>query len=250
MIDRLPKCLHTCLHCRHAVILESYTGVSKKLIFDGCWKTDSIELPLAREECDKFEESPDRIKRKYWEKWNWKVYVDKDLVEQVRPEEGSGEVHEQESEQGKGEVHGQLDKREHSGPEQLTQGSQEPCEQPIVHIEDLPQGPGISLEGNAHSAGPDHDHRKGKENDEADFIQASELLKECNTKEEKEKSDEVHEQSIEPRANLPTRELILQALANNISRLKDIAHFASVNPSTAHYHLSKLIRSGQVERSG
>jgi len=255
VIDRLPKCLHTCLHCRHAVILESYTGVSKRLIFDGCWKTDSIELPLAREECDKFEESPDRVKRKYWEKWNWKVYVDKDLVEQIRPEEGPDdeegpdEVHDQSSEQEPGEMHGQLHEQGPGGSEQLTQGSQTSCEQPIVHIRDLPQGPGISLKGNAHSAGSGHNQREGKENGEADFVPASELVKEGNTKEEKEKPEETHKQPNKQRANPPTRELILQALSSNISRLKDIADFASVNPSTAHYHLSKLIRSGQVERS-
>lgn len=38
-------------------------------------------------------------------------------------------------------------------------------------------------------------------------------------------------------------------LPDNMSRLKDIAHFASVNPSSAHYHLSNLIRSGVVKKS-
>ena len=198
---------------------------------------------MAREDCDKFEESPDRIKRKYWEKWNWKVYVDKDLVEQVRPEEGAGEVHEQSSEQGDGEIHGQLDEQEYSEPEQLTQGSDQSCEQPIVHIKDLPQGPGISWKDNAHSAGSGHDHRKGNENGEADFIQATELLKECNTKEKK--PDEVHRQPPEQRKNT-TRALILQALTNNLTKLKDIAYFAAVNPSTAHYHLRNLIRQERV----
>lgn len=74
---------------------------------------------MAREECDKFEENPDRIKRKFWGKWNWKVYVDKDLVEQVKPEEGPGEIYEQPNGQRSSEVHGQLVEQGHSGPEQL-----------------------------------------------------------------------------------------------------------------------------------
>ncbi|MBU7009446.1 MAG: winged helix-turn-helix domain-containing protein, partial [Theionarchaea archaeon] len=245
MIDRLPKCLHTCLHCSHAVICEEYTAYTRKLVFDGCWKTDSIHLPVAREDCDKFEESPDRVKRKFWEKWNWKVYVDKDLVEQVRPEEEPGEVLEQESERGQGEVREQLGEQGHSGPEQLKQESDQPCEQPIVHIKDLPQGPGLSLKGNAHSNGSGHVQKEEKEDAEVGFVRARELLNEYNTKEEREKSGKVHGQPTEKRKNT-TRALIIQALTSNLTKLKDIAYFAAVDPSTAHYHLRNLIRQERV----
>jgi Mn-dependent DtxR family transcriptional regulator len=40
--------------------------------------------------------------------------------------------------------------------------------------------------------------------------------------------------------------LVLQALTNNISRLKDIASFAGVDPSTAHYHMRNLMRDERV----
>jgi len=46
----------------------------------------------------------------------------------------------------------------------------------------------------------------------------------------------------------PTRALILQALAHNTSRLKDIAHFSGIHPSTAHYHLRNLTREGKVTK--
>jgi len=170
--------------------------------------------------------------------------VDKDLVEQIRPEEEPGEVLEQPNGQESNETHEQSGEQESSGSVQLTQGSQETCEQPIVHIKDLPQGPG-SLKDNAHSSGSGYDHRKGKKNGEANFVQASELLSECNTKEEKEESGKVHGQPPKQRKNT-TRALILQALTNNLTKLKDIAYFAAVDPSTAHYHLRNLIRQERV----
>ena len=42
--------------------------------------------------------------------------------------------------------------------------------------------------------------------------------------------------------------MILQILANNTSRLKDIAHFSGIHPSTAHYHLRNLTREGKVTK--
>jgi DNA-binding MarR family transcriptional regulator len=46
--------------------------------------------------------------------------------------------------------------------------------------------------------------------------------------------------------NPTTRQLILQALANNVTTLKAIAHYAAVDPSTAHYHLRNLIKQGRA----
>jgi flagellar hook-basal body complex protein FliE/predicted transcriptional regulator len=158
-------CLHTCLHCGHAVISERYYGPSSKLEFDGCWKHD-ITIPVSREECESFEESTERITREFWEKWKWKVYVDGDLVIQKVPEETDEES---------------LEKKEN-----LPQNTEN---NHIIDYRDLP-----------------------------------------NIK----------------KKNVTTRALVLQALANNISRLRDIAQFASVDPSTTHYHLRNLIREERV----
>jgi len=169
VISRIPRCLHTCLHCGHAVLSERYSGPSRKLEFDSCWKHD-ITLPVSREECESFEESTERITREFWEKWNWKVYVDGDLVIQKVPEETDETDKKEQFEQTQG--HPQNNKNEH-----------------IIDYRDLP-----------------------------------------NIK----------------KKDITTRALVLQALANNISRLRDIAQFASVDPSTAHYHLRNLIREERV----
>jgi predicted transcriptional regulator len=49
-------------------------------VYDGCWKSDKIRLPVNREDCGKFEESIERVQRKFWKKWAWKVYINGDLV--------------------------------------------------------------------------------------------------------------------------------------------------------------------------
>jgi hypothetical protein len=89
VIDRLPKCLHTCLQCRHAVIFEEYSGPSKRIFFDGCWKDNDVRRLMKREDCKKFEESRERISRKFWEKWEWKVYKGQHLSDEVSEEEES-----------------------------------------------------------------------------------------------------------------------------------------------------------------
>jgi hypothetical protein len=162
---KVPKCLHTCFHCGHAVLSERYSGPSKKSEFDGCWKHD-VTFPISREECESFEESPERITRAFLEKWNWKVYVDGDLVPQKVSEESDKESSKQK--------------------------------------QDLPQ-----------------------KNEDDHIIDYRDLP------------------TIKKR-NVTTRTLVLQALTNNISRLKDIAQFAGVDPSTAHYHVRNLIQEERV----
>ena len=164
MLDRIPRCLHTCFHCGHVVLSERYSGPSRKLEFDGCWKHD-VRLPVSREECESFEESPERVTREFWEKWNWKVYVDGDLVPQKEPEELGGDEKKQLEDQSQ-------NNKDH-----------------IIDYRDLP------------------------------------AIK---------------------KKDITTRALVLQALTNNISRLKDIAQFAGVDPSTAHYHLRNLIQEKRV----
>jgi hypothetical protein len=160
-INKLPKCLHTCLHCKNAAISEEYNRYSRALVYNGCWKFDDFRLPVKRKDCDKFEESEQRTKIEFWQKWNWKIYVDGDLVE-LDPIKD--EPHEQSHEQGDDQLLQRARKQEHE------QGRKSPA----------------------------------------------------------------------------TRVLILQALANNVCRLKDIAYFAGVDPSTAHYHLGNLIKQGRA----
>jgi hypothetical protein len=78
-------------------MLEEYSRYSRRLVYDGCWKNDTITLPVNREDCEKFEESTERVQRKFWKKWDWKVYCNGDLVELEQPEsdESSEEHNEQ-----------------------------------------------------------------------------------------------------------------------------------------------------------
>jgi len=166
LIDKLPRCLHTCLHCAHAVILEEYSVYSRKLVFDGCWKFNHIKLPVDRGDCERFKESEERVKRSFWKKWKWKVYVDGKLTQHEQPKRGSDEI----------------------------------CKQP-------------------------------RERNDPTCV-ATNITSNTDTKEK----------------DFTTRALILQALATNTSRLKDIAHFSGIHPSTAHYHLRNLTREGKVTK--
>lgn len=72
MIDKIPTCLHTCLHCRNAVIVEEFSAYDGKLVFDGCWKRENIVVPVERRECKEFKASEERVKRKFWKKMGTK----------------------------------------------------------------------------------------------------------------------------------------------------------------------------------
>jgi hypothetical protein len=209
VIDRLPKCLHTCLHCCNAVIVEEYSASARKLVFDGCWSYEDIRLPVAREDCKKFEESRERIERKFWEKWNWKVYVDGNLIDHEQPGRGSDEICEQ-PEQGHDEPYELFKRADEIYFEQAAKGHAEICGRPTECYESCEQSQ-HDLAGVATNA-PDT---------------------KTNTKEK----------------DSTTRVLILQALANSMSRLKEIAYFAGVDPSTAHYHLKNLMREERVTKT-
>jgi Mn-dependent DtxR family transcriptional regulator len=187
VIDRLPKCLHTCLHCRHAVIFEEYSGPSKRLFFDGCWKDNDVRRLMKREDCKKFEESRERISRKFWEKWEWKVYKGQHLSDEVSEEEESSKSCEELFKRADEVYAEQVDSQENEIP---------------VGSDALTDSIQIT---NTTSASPP----------------------------EKEQGP-------------TTRALVLQALSNNISRLKDIASFAGVDPSTVHYHMRNLMRDERV----
>ncbi len=179
MIDRIPVCLQTCLHCAYAVVLEEYSAYDRRLVFDGCWKRENIPVPIGRGECGKFKESEERIKRKFWKKWEEKVYT----TERVRIKDHFDEVQTDEV-------------TTNDQPEDII--TQEP------------------------------------------FKTADEVT----TKQGIDTGSVTAEHSKTSR----TRALILQALANNISHLNDISHFAGVDPSTAHYHLRNLIKEERVLR--
>jgi DNA-binding MarR family transcriptional regulator len=183
VIDRLPKCLHTCLQCRHAVIFEEYSGPSKRLFFDGCWKDNDVRKLLKREDCKKFEESRERISRKFWEKWEWKVYKGQHLSDEVDEEKESGKS----------------------------------CEDLFKRADEV-YAEQVDSQENEISLGSDT---------LTDSVQVANTTA-ANTPEKEQ--------------NLTTRALVLQALSNNISHLKDIASFAVVDPSTAHYHMRNLMR--------
>ncbi len=203
MIDKLPKCLHTCLNCSHAVIVEKYSNPFERIVFDGCWKINSVKTPVDRENCDKFKEDPNRVTRSFWKKWKGRIYIASGGQEdEVNYEAFTAAQNLLTAEHEKPEVPGPATKCKQTKEHELPAVRKEP-EVP-TYIHELPDRTKV----------PSDNARPAETKD------------------------------------LTTRSLVLQALANNISRLKDIAHFAAVNPSTAHYHLSILIRSGQVERSG
>ncbi len=75
MIDKLPRCLQTCLNCNHAVIYEEYSDTSRDIVFGGCWKLPGIRKPIDRVNCQRFKESPERVKRSFRKKWEGHTYI-------------------------------------------------------------------------------------------------------------------------------------------------------------------------------
>ncbi len=169
-------------------------------MFEGCWEHDDVVLPVPWEDCKEFEESNRRVGRKYWEKWNWKVYVDGDLVHHEQGVPGDESLHFKRAD----EIHA----------EQISQGHPV-CEQPTKCYEPCE---------------PEHNAtNKATDNSNTDTTNTNTNAANASTKEKE-----------------TTRVLVLQALANSISKLKDIADFAGVDPSTAHYHLRNLVREQRV----
>jgi DNA-binding MarR family transcriptional regulator len=272
---RLPTCLHTCLHCKHAVISEEYTAYSRKLVYDGCWKFDKFLLPVPRRECEKFAESKERTDIRFWEKWNWKVYVDGDLVNHIHPEAVESESEQEQPgqleneicdtvEQGQSELASeQVGYNEQDKPKKTTipgsessasvkqdtppQGSNQSPEQSIN-----PTHPQKSSIHTPHTAGH---HKEKTTANTAGFVKASELAKHTTDTQSCSNTPAATQKSLtqnqkQPKTQKPkkptTRQLILQALSNNITTLKAIAHYAAVDPSTAHYHLRNLIQQGRA----
>jgi Mn-dependent DtxR family transcriptional regulator len=180
-------------------------------VYDGCWIHDNLSLPVNREDCGKFEESIERVQRKFWKKWNWKVYINGDLVTLEQPEPEDKES-------------GGLFERDEIHTEQVTGHHTEiydqPSERPFKRADEI------------HEQSTTQGHSEGDQSESS----SPSVATPSNT-------------TTNPRKKNTTRVLIQQALSNKISRLRDIAHFAEVDPSTAHYHLKNLIREGRVIRT-
>jgi len=230
VIDKLPRCLHTCLHCTHAVILEKYSAYTRKLIFDGCWKFNHINLPIDREDCERFAESEERVKRSFWKKWEWKIYVDGNLIQHEQPEHGSDETRKHSS-QGRDESCDPFKRADEVYYEQVTnQGHSEICKQ---HEEDNDL---TCVATNTIDTNNISTKEKDLTTTRASTLEYEQTVKKNVTR----------VTGTDAQKNTTTRSLILQALANNIHQLKDIAHFAEVDRSTAHYHLRNLIKEERV----
>jgi len=238
VIDKLPKCLQTCLNCGHAVIYEEYSDTSRSIVFGGCWKIEGTKTPVDRGKCQKFKESPERVKRSFWKKWEGHIYIDYkenpfryDQEERINYDafETADTLLPAEHEKPTGE-HEEISREDEQAqnPELFVTEHEE---SPEEH-EDL-GGSGVTAA----------EHREFPQDHEPIAAEHEEITKEpkqINTK------NVTRVTRTNGQKNTNTRSLILQALANNISRLKDIASFSDVDPSTAHYHLRNLIREERV----
>ncbi|MBU7045159.1 MAG: hypothetical protein HXS54_01875 [Theionarchaea archaeon] len=274
MIDRLPRCLHTCFNCMHAVLCEEYKGPSRKIVFEGCWKTNGVTTPVDRENCDRFEESPSRVKRSFWKKWKGSIYV----VKKGYSQDGQKEFINYESFRSADSL---VCEGSNTGKQYHAHDKKEVKELPIElpTIDELP----IIEKRPLIEKSLDSPGKKGEQVSEAcQEIERDELTgvheditEECEKAvKEREDTIEVYEKIIDSNEKAPaghgpidtksppkingkkeigqnritTRSLILQALSNGISRLKDIAYFADVDPSTAHYHLRNLVKELRVSK--
>ncbi|MBU7046542.1 MAG: hypothetical protein HXS54_08900 [Theionarchaea archaeon] len=271
MIDRLPRCLHTCFNCVHAVLCEEYKGPSRKIVFEGCWKTNGVTTPVDRENCDRFEESPSRMKRSFWKKWKGCIYV----VEKGYSQDGKKEFINYESFRSADNL---VCEGSNTGKQYHAHDKKEVNELPfeLPTIDELPLIKKPLIENPLDPPG-----KEGEQVSEAcQEIERDELtgVHEDTTEEcekvvkEREDTVEAYEKIIDSHEKAPaghdpidtksppkingkkeigqnritTRSLILQALSNGISRLKDIAYFADIDPSTAHYHLRNLVKELRV----
>ncbi|MBU7030149.1 MAG: hypothetical protein HXS48_24665 [Theionarchaea archaeon] len=238
MIDKLPKCLQTCLNCGHAVIYEEYSDTSRSIVFGGCWKIEGIKKPVDRGNCQKFKESPERVKRSFWKKWEGRIYIDckENPFRYDQEERVNYDTFET------ADTLLPAEDRKPAGEHEKISWENEQAQDPeliVTKHEESPEEHKDPLESGKAIAKPE----ESPQDHEPIVAQQEEIIKEheqINTK----NVTRVTKTNVQK--NTTTRSLILQALANNISQLKDIACFADVVPSTAHYHLRNLIREERV----
>ncbi len=143
-----------------------------------------MRTPVPREECEKFKENGERIKQKFWKKWEGKVYT------------------------AFGKYIDEVDFK--SEKDVVTEQSEKSI----------------------------------TENTEVNFESVDEVSKEenvtCGAIDKKLKTKE------ENTCRSTTRVFILKALTAGVRHLGEIAVYAGVDPSTAHYHLRNLIREERV----
>ncbi|MBU7028389.1 MAG: hypothetical protein HXS48_15760 [Theionarchaea archaeon] len=238
MIDKLPKCLQTCLNCGHAVIYEEYSDTSRSIVFGGCWKIEGIKTPVDRGKCQKFKESPERVKRSFWKKWEGHIYIDyKENPFRYDQEERINYEAFETADTLLPAAHGKP-AGEH---EEISRGDEQAQDPELIVTK--------------HGGSPEEHEDLGELGETATEHGGSPqdnnvIAAECEeiTKEHEEinRKNVTRVTKTNVQKNTTTRSLILQALANNISQLKDIASFADVDPSTAHYHLRNLIREERV----
>jgi predicted transcriptional regulator len=244
-------------------------------VYDGCWKFDKFLLPVPRGECEKFAESDQRTDIRFWEKWNWKVYVDGDLVEHIHPEAVENKSEQKHpgqldneicdtAEQGPGrlasEQVGYNERDEYNetttpGPESSTSAQQDNPSQGNNQSHDQSTEPTHLKKSSTHTPHAAGHHKEKITEHTAGFVKASELAKHTIDKKDCSKTPAATQKSNTKKKTQPqpqkskkptTRQLILQALSNNVTTLKAIAHYAAVDPSTAHYHLRNLIKQGRA----
>ena len=218
-MDKLPKCLHTCLNCKNAAFYEEYQGPSKKIVFDGCWKNKSVKTPVDREKCDKFEEDPERVKRSFWKKWEGCIYI---------AAGGPGGQGYQINYDAFEAACNLLGTERKSGVSESVEYKQAREREPRVHQE--------------HEA----PHYICDLPDRTVEVPKEATGKTITEKFESNTNNGSGTSSTHPEKTSTTRSLVLQALSNNISKLSDIAFFAGVDPSTVHYHIRNLVRDKRV----
>ena len=250
MIDKLPKCLHTCLNCKNAAFYEEYQGPSKKIVFDGCWETTNVKTPVDREKCDKFEEDPERVKRSFWKKWKGCIYIAAggpgDQGYQINYDAFEVACDLLDTEQGTGGPDAGPHQDKPPALEDQSERADLEKQDELPALEHQPQGQKPLIDKDTDVQGPVNanpdtpkyihelpDRTKGPAESEYTTIKSGPDTGSGTT-------------STHPEKTSTTRSLVLQALSNNISKLSDIAFFAGVDPSTVHYHIRNLVRDKRV----
>ncbi|MBU7016296.1 MAG: winged helix-turn-helix transcriptional regulator [Theionarchaea archaeon] len=222
------------MNCRNAILCEEYHGPSCKIIFEGCWKMHGVTTPKDRWNCDKFEESFNRIKRSYWKKWKGCIFVAGGYGQEDKRYDSFENADDLLDEKSSTEVQTNHDVSPGSAAAAIKDHVRElPTLRNIPTIDELPiirtssreaitEGSEKVITREGVTPGTEHQKRNGTNK----IPGTIDIWKGRNT----------------------TRSLILKALSYNISRLSDIADFADVNPSTAHYHLRNLMRDGRVQK--
>ncbi|MBU7028290.1 MAG: hypothetical protein HXS48_15265 [Theionarchaea archaeon] len=241
MIDKLPKCLQTCLNCGHAVIYEEYSDTSRSIVFGGCWKIEGIKTPVDRGKCQRFRESAERVKRSFWKKWEGRIYIDckENPFRYDQKERVNYEAFEP------ADTLLPAEHRKPAGEHEEIFGEDEQTRDPELIVAEhggFPEEHENPIELGKTPAKPEESPR----DHEPIAAEHEEITKE---RKETDRKNVTRVTRTNVQKNTTTRSLILQALANSISRLKDIAFFSDVDPSTAHYHLRNLIREERVVRT-